>query len=123
MSDASSPSRFEHLTIEKQDGANGLCIMVVTGPLTLRTLFDFQEAARAESRPVIVDIHNVPYMDSAGLGSVIGLFVSCQRHNRGFGIVGLSERIRTLFQVTHVDGMLPCFDSLEAASAAIIGAA
>jgi anti-sigma B factor antagonist len=123
MSNASSPSRFEHLTIEMQDGTGGVCIMGLSGPLTLRTLFDFQEAARAESRPVIVDLHNVPYMDSAGLGSVIGLFVSCQRHNRGFGIVGLSDRIRTLFQVTHVDGMLPCFESVEAARAAIAGAA
>ena len=123
MSNASTSSRYETLTIEKRDGAGGVCIMTLSGPLTLRTLFDFQEVSRAETRPIIVDIHNVPYMDSAGLGSVIGLFVSCQRHKRGFGIIGLSERIRTLFQVTHVDGMLPCFDSLEAAHAAIATAA
>ena len=90
--------------------------MKLTGPLTLKTLFDFQHASRAESaRPIILDIADVPYMDSAGLGSAISLFASCQRTNRGFAIIGVSPRIRTLFEVTGCDGLLPCFESLEAA--------
>jgi anti-sigma B factor antagonist len=94
--------------------------MKLSGPLTLQTWFEFQAAGRQDtSKPMIVDISGVPYMDSAGLGSMISLFASCQRTKRGFGIVGLTERIRTLFEVTHVDGLLPCFASLEAAEAAV----
>ena len=94
--------------------------MKLTGPLTLSTLFEFQTTSRQESsKPVIVDISSVPYMDSAGLGSVISLFASCQRTNRGFAITGVSDRIRTLFEVTHVDGLLPCFATLEAADSAV----
>jgi anti-sigma B factor antagonist len=91
-----------------------------SGPPTLRMLSDFQAPAHQDtSKPMILDISGVPYMDSAGLGSVISLFASCQRTKRGFGIVGLTERIRTLFEVTHVDGLLPCFPSLESAEAAV----
>lgn len=94
--------------------------MKLSGPLTLQTLFEFQAAGRQDaSKPMILDISGVPYMDSAGLGSVISLFASCQKTKRGFGIVGLTERIRTLFEVTHVDGLLPCFPSLESAEAAV----
>jgi anti-sigma B factor antagonist len=94
--------------------------MKLAGPLTLRTLFDFQDASRREvSKPVIIDITNVPYMDSAGLGAIISIFASCQRTNRGFAIIGLSERIRTLFEVTHCDGLLPCFATLDEADAAV----
>lgn len=115
-----TPGRFEELKIETIEGAKGARILRLTGPLTLRTLFDFQEAARQDhSKPVIIDLSEVPYMDSAGLGSVIGVFTSCQRTNRGFGIIGMSERIRTLFQVTHVDGLLPCFKSLDEAEASV----
>ncbi len=115
-----TPSRSEDLKIELLDTPAGVRVIRVTGPLTLRTLFDFQAAARAEStRPVVVDISGSPYMDSAGLGAVISIFASCQRTNRGFGIIGVSHRIHTLFQVTHVDGLLPCFDSLEAAEGSI----
>ena len=94
--------------------------MKLAGPLTLRTLFEFQNESRKETdRPVIVDIEGVPYMDSAGLGAVISIFASCQRTARGFAIIGVSQRIRTLFQVTHCDGLLPCFESLEAADASM----
>jgi anti-anti-sigma factor len=109
----------EQFTLEIGTSPLGACLMKLTGPLTLQTLFEFQDAGRKEtSKPVVVDLTDVPYMDSAGLGCVISIFASCQRTNRGFGIFGVAERLRTLFVVTHVDGLLPCFDSLSAADAA-----
>ena len=115
-----TPSRSEEIKIEISDCSQGARVLKLTGPLTLQTLFDFQETSRQDhSKAVIIDISAVPYMDSAGLGSVIGVFTSCQRINRGFGIVGVSERIRTLFKVTNVDGLLPCFNSLEEAEAQV----
>jgi len=114
-----NPSRSEELKIDLVDGPKGARIMTLTGPLTLRTLFDFQDASRREvSKAVVVDISGVPYMDSAGLGALISIFASCQRTKRGFALTGLSERIRTLFEVTHCDGLLPCFDTVDAAEAA-----
>ena len=92
----------------------------LTGPLVLSNLFEFQDASRREAdKSVIVDISGVPYMDSAGLGAVISIFASCQRTNRGFAITGVSPRIKTLFQVTHCDGLLPCFETVAAADTAI----
>jgi anti-anti-sigma factor len=116
-----TPSRNEDLQIEMLDSPKGARLIKLSGPVTLRTLFEFQEAARKEAgKPVIIDIAQVPYMDSAGLGAVISIFASCQRTSRGFAIIGVTDRIRTLFQVTHCDGMLPCFDSIEAAEASVI---
>ena len=115
-----TPSRSEDLNIELLDSPKGARIVKLTGPLVLTSLFEFQEAARQESgKPIIVDITGVPYMDSAGLGAVISIFASCQRHNRGFGIVGVTPRIKTLFEVTHCDGLLPCYDSIEAADSVV----
>jgi anti-sigma B factor antagonist len=116
-----TPLRSETLKIDKSVGPTGAWILTLTGPLTLQTLFDFQQASREEAtKPIVLDLTAVPYMDSAGLGSVLGMFASCQRVKRGFGLVGVTPRIRTLFQVTHVDGLLPCFDSLETAESAVI---
>ncbi|HUA84016.1 MAG TPA: STAS domain-containing protein [Bryobacteraceae bacterium] len=116
------PGRSEALSIETADGPNGAKILKLSGPLTLATLFDFQTISRRETTaPVIVDLSGVPYMDSAGLGSLISLWASCQRTKRGFGIIGTSDRIRTLFEVTHCDGLLPCYESLAAADKAIAG--
>jgi anti-sigma B factor antagonist len=116
-----NPSRSEELKIESSDTPKGARLIKLAGPLTLRTLFDFQDASRKElSKPVIVDITDVPYMDSAGLGAIISIFASCQRTKRGFAVTGLSERIRTLFEVTHCDGLLPCFKTPEEAEAAVL---
>src|SRR5262249_49586642 len=51
-------------------------------------VFEFQNTARSEtSRPIIVDLTDVPYMDSVGLGSILGVFASCQRTSRGFALL------------------------------------
>jgi anti-sigma B factor antagonist len=106
--------------VQSSDSASGARILTLTGPLTIQTLFDFQQIVREEtSKPIIVDLSGVAYMDSAGLGCVVSAFTSCQRNQRSFGITGIGDRIKTLFAVTHVDGLLPCFDSLEAAEAAV----
>jgi anti-sigma B factor antagonist len=116
-----TPGRSEEIKLELYDSPGNARVIRVTGPLTLTNLFDFQTAARNEkTKPIIVDLTEVPYMDSAGLGAVISIFASCQRTGREFGICGVSPRIRTLFQVTHCDGLLPCYESIEAADAALL---
>ena len=115
-----TPLTSESLKIETSYGAQGARIMKLSGPLTLQTLFDFQQKGREDTAsPLVLDITGVPYMDSAGLGSVLGMFVSCEKTKRGFALAGLTERVRTLFQVTRVEGLLPCFHSLEAAESAV----
>jgi len=105
--------------IETVDSASGARIFKLTGPLTIQTLFDFQHLVRQQTtNAIIVDLSNVAYMDSAGLGCLISAFTSCQRTGRRFAMTGVAARIRTLFAVARVDGLLPCFDSVQAAEAA-----
>jgi len=114
-----NPSQ-ESFKIDVVDSATGARVMKLTGPLTIRTLFDFQTVSRQEmTKPVIVDLSGVPYMDSAGLGCVVSVFTSCENRRLGFGVCGLSPRIKTLFDVTHVSTLLPIFETVEAAEAGI----
>ena len=92
----------------------------MNGPLTIRTLFDFQTVSRQEvTKPVIVDVSGVPYMDSAGLGCIVSVFTACQNRGMGFAVCGLSNRLQTLFEVTHVSTLLPTFENLAAAEAGL----
>jgi anti-anti-sigma factor len=106
--------------IETLENASGARILKLTGPLTIQTLFDFQQTIREDTKkPLIVDLTGVAYMDSAGLGCVVSAYTPCQRNQRAFGITGMCDRVKTLFKVTRVDGLLPCFDSIEAAEAVV----
>lgn len=111
---------MDQIQIQRTDGATGACILKVPGPLTLQNVFEFQSLARSESeRSIIVDLTEVSYMDSVGLGSILGVFASCQRTHRGFAVAGPSSRVLTLFQVAKADRILAVFDTVEAAEAQI----
>lgn len=109
---------MDRFQIQSTLGPTGACILRVLGPVTLQNIFEFQSTARKESeRAVIVDLTDVPYMDSAGLGTILSVFASCQRTQRGFALAGASGRVRTLLQVAKADHIVPLFDTVEAAEA------
>ena len=75
---------------------------------------------RANTDPiVIIDLSEVPYMDSAALGALLGLHVSCQKEKRKYGLAGVVHRVQTLFAVCKVEGMLTCFPTAQAAEEAL----
>ena len=115
---------MKELKIETETGTAGIRIFRLIGPLTLGSVFEFQDLARADhDAATVIDLSGVPYMDSAGLGAILGIMASCQRKNRGFGITGATERIQTLFSVAGVAGLIPSFDSVELAERQLSAAA
>jgi anti-sigma B factor antagonist len=99
------------LFIELLEGKSpGTRIFRLTGPLTLRNLFDFQGRLRsAETSPpiTILDLAGVPYMDSAGMGAVINHYVHCQNRGHRLIVSGVSPRVHELFKMTKVDTIIP----------------
>jgi len=106
-------------TLEVKDGAKpGQRVLELHGPLTVTTLFSFQNALRAETAPVvIIDLTGVPYIDSAGLGALVNGYVSCQKHGRSLVLVGVADRIRNLFKITRVDQLFEMYPSVADAEA------
>src|ERR1035437_11132962 len=57
----------------------GTVVLKLAGPLTLTNMFAFQGEFRATKPPcLIIDMADVPYMDSAGLGLLTNYFVAAQ---------------------------------------------
>lgn len=108
---------MDELKIESRPGTReGTRIIELTGPFTLQGLFDFQSIIRNANDPItIIDLTNVPYMDSASLGALMGVHTSSQRHNRQYALVGMSDRLRTLFNVAGVDNILVTYGTVEEA--------
>ncbi len=99
-----------------RDPGTGVETLRVTGPMTLNTLFDFQQALRESTGPAtVIDLSGVPYMDSAGLGAVLSFHVSCGRSSRKYALAGVAPRLLTMMQVAHVDTLLHMFPDAAAA--------
>jgi anti-anti-sigma factor len=99
---------------------DGTIILKIAGPLTLASIFSFQNEFRAiKPHALIVDLSECPFMDSAGLGLLMNQFVSAQGGQRKFLLAGVNERIESLFELTKVSAVLKRFPTVEAAEAAI----
>ena len=55
-----------------------------------------------ESSRIVLDLSELSYMDSSGLGSIIGLYVSVKRAGGQLDVINLSPRVRQLFSLTNV---------------------
>jgi len=97
----------------------GQRILTLTGPLTLAAVFGFQATVRADkSQTLIIDLTGTPYVDSAGIGALVGAYVTHQKEGRNLALVGVCERVHNAFKVTRVDEFFRYFDSVEAAEQA-----
>jgi len=110
----------ETLHIEDQPGTHdGQRILSLDGALVLTTMFGFQRTIRADtSRSLILDFARVSYIDSAGIGALVGAYVTRQHGGRSLALVGVSERVRNALQVTHVEQFFRFFDSVSEAEEA-----
>ena len=98
-------------------GATGTThILRLKGPLTISTLFGLQAALReCGNADTVIDVTDVPYMDSAGLGTLLSHWAHTQRVAAKFAVTGVSPRIAVLLEVTKVNTVLPMFPTAEGA--------
>jgi anti-sigma B factor antagonist len=93
------------LEIERLDDAAGAgTIFRLHGPLLLGNFFSFQSLVRSDqSKLLMVDVADVPYIDSAGIGCLVGAHVSREHSGRKLVVVGASERLLNMLKATKVD--------------------
>jgi anti-sigma B factor antagonist len=66
---------------------------------------------------VIIDFSKINYIDSTGIGELVGYLGRFRNSKRELILVNPSERIRKLLQVARLDDMFPTYGSVEAAVA------
>jgi anti-sigma B factor antagonist len=67
-------------------------------------------SAMAESKTVVLDLTHVSYLDSSGLGAIVGLYVSAKREGGKLKLINLSPRVKELFSLTR---LAPLFEGHE----------
>ena len=65
-----------------------------------------QLLAHSKPKLLIVDLTESPYMDSAGLGSLMNGYVHAQKAGRRLVLAGANERVKALLELTKVDLIL-----------------
>jgi anti-sigma B factor antagonist len=106
------------LKIEKVEDNGAGAVIRLHGPLLLGNFFPLQTMVRADNSDLLIlDVADMPYIDSAGIGCLVGAHVSRQGSGRKLIIVGAHERLLTSLKVTKVDNLFTFAPTVEVARA------
>jgi anti-sigma B factor antagonist len=112
-----SPFKLE---LEKQlSSKDSLAIYKAAGKLSLETVNEFISKMRAENAAYLVlDLSGVSFLDSAGVGALVSLFVSRRNHGKVFALAALSSQSAAVVTVAGLQNLLPVYKTVEEAAVA-----
>jgi len=70
------------------------------------------EAAKEHHSQIVVDLINVEFMDSSGLGAVIGSYKAVQATG-GMALCSVHDNVREVFTLTHMDRIFEIHDDFN----------
>jgi anti-anti-sigma factor len=56
----------------------------------------------AQKKRIVLDLKEVPFMDSSGLGTIVGLYVSARTGRCEFSLVNANQQIRELLGISNL---------------------
>lgn len=80
----------------------------IEGPDFKDKLEDFKEAGKTR---VIIDLSKADFMDSSGIGALIGALTTMKKAGGDVKLAGMKDRIKNLFLLTRLLG--PVFDNYD----------
>jgi anti-sigma B factor antagonist len=107
------------LELEKQPwSAEDVTIQKATGRLSLETVTEFIQKMRLEpATHLILDMSGVSFLDSAGVGSLVSLFVSRRNQKKTFALASLTPQSTAVVMVAGLQNLLPVYKTVEEAAA------
>src|ERR1700760_268895 len=102
------------LEIERIEDATGATVLRIHGPILLGNFFPLQNMVRSDNAPLLIlDVTDMPYIDSAGIGCLVGAHISRENSGRKLILVGANDRLQTSLKVTKVDQLFTVSPTLE----------
>src|ERR1700681_3186624 len=110
------------MIVEKRH-LEGFTLLNIEGVIKLGESAQFfaqtlERALADDQGHVIIDFSRINYIDSTGIGELVGYLGRFRSFQRELVLVNPSDRIRKLLQVARLDKLFLTYDSVDAAVAA-----
>ena len=96
--------------------------MLVLGHESEKVESMIEKLVREGKKKIIVDLAKVSYVDSSGIGILVGSLGHCKRGKGAMRLIGVRNHLLHIMQITRVDEVLPVDASLEEAEQNLGGA-
>ncbi len=105
------------LELEKLAGSDGdRLILGLKGPLSVETVPNFIQTVRLERATyLILEMSAVSFLDSAGVGALVQLFVHRRNKGQTFALAGLTHQGSAIIQVAGLRKLFPTYASSQEA--------
>lgn len=104
--------------------SNGTTIVEAGGEVELHSAPGLREELRrvceTDCPCCVVDMSDVSFIDSTGVGVLVGALKRAREHGGTLTIACPQPRVRRVFEITGLLGALPIYDSLDAACDACV---
>jgi anti-anti-sigma factor len=102
-----------------QDSGNGNVVTRLDGKLSLETVNSFLQTMRkVPAQHVVLDMSGLLFLDSAGVGALVSLFVTRKHTGKTMALTGLTKQAIAVLQVSGILKLIPTYPTVEAAVSA-----
>jgi anti-sigma B factor antagonist len=106
------------LHLEKNASSNeSTTVYHAKGKLSLETVSGFVQQLRPDVSPTLVlDMSGVNFLDSAGVGALVSLFVNRRNQGKVLALAALPPQAKAVVLVAGLQNMLPIYATVEDAA-------
>lgn len=107
------------INVEPGEGQYHVCKL--SGEVDAYTVGEFREALSgiADVHWLVIDLSDVPFMDSAGLGALIGGIRRVREADGDVAVISITASLNRLLHTTGFDRIVPVCESLNEALTAL----
>lgn len=101
------------MEISVEELENNTSVIKLVGDIDVYTSSDLKDAINSQidfgAKRIIIDMEDVYYIDSSGIGVFVFTIGSFKRVNGKIGIVKITENVRKVFELTKIISFFPIF--------------
>jgi anti-sigma B factor antagonist len=71
------------------------------------------ELNRNKVKNVIIDLQNVKMINSSGIGMLVSGLTTLRKNDANMILVGLTDKIKSIMKMTHLDQVFSSFENIE----------
>lgn len=105
---SSSPTPQRNLTIDHVVAEDGVPTLVCRGRINLESAGLFRSEVKnlaLQHKLVLADLSGVDAVDSSGLGSILGTYISAKSDNCELRLINVHPRVKDLLNLTHLNSV------------------
>ncbi len=99
---------------------DGVTVFKVDGEINIGTSPELKKQfEKLPSKKIVVDLEKVSYIDSSGLATLVEMLKKMKVQGGSLGLSGMSEKVKSLFEITKLDKLFLIFQNQQDAIAKV----